>query len=586
MITLLHSGTIRTMTGPDDVAEAIALDGDRIAAVGDLTHVRQEAQRLAAERGEQLREADLAGAAVVPGFIDPHGHLVQYGTMAALADLSEATSIPELQEILAAELRSRAEDPEADPAAPLVGVGYDHNRLAQRRHPTRQELDAVTEQVPVFVLHRSVHLGAASTSALVACGIDAGTADPPGARFGREADGATPSGYIEEMGALAQVARGLASPDAGPGLIPGARQTRREAIARAQRDYLAQGITTAQEGAATPADLEGLRESGAVGDLVLDMVVYPLVAAGGLEVLAAHGTELADYRDHVRLGGAKIILDGSPQGRSAWMSEPYEPEPSEPEPGSDAGDDPGSDVGACSCGYPAMPDDEVDGVVARLLGEGRQVLAHCNGDAAAEQFLRAYELAVARHGTPGDAAPPVMIHAQTVRDDQLDRMAALGMTASFFVGHVHYWGDVHLRNLGTKRGSRISPTRSALDRGVAITLHQDAPVTPPDMRVSLAAATGRTSREGTPIGPEQALTPFEALAAVTCGAAAQYGEHEDKGRLIPGMRADLVVCDRDPGHPDVTPAQLADLRILATVKDGQVVHAVPTAPVALDKEIP
>jgi predicted amidohydrolase YtcJ len=163
-----------------------------------------------------------------------------------------------------------------------------------------------------------------------------------------------------------------------------------------------------------------------------------------------------------------------------------------------------------------------------------------------------------------------MIHAQTVRDDQLDRMPELGMIASFFVGHVWFWGDTHLRNLGPGRGRRISPVRSALDRGVAVTFHQDAPVTDPDMPVSVAAAVTRRSSRGTLVGPEQAVDRYEALRAVTSAAAYQYGEEADKGRIRAGLRADLIVVDRDPltcAHED-----LAGLTVLSTVKDGVEVH--------------
>lgn len=164
-----------------------------------------------------------------------------------------------------------------------------------------------------------------------------------------------------------------------------------------------------------------------------------------------------------------------------------------------------------------------------------------------------------------------MIHAQTVRDDQLDRMPGLGMIASFFSGHVYFWGDTHLRNLGEERARRISPARSALDRGVAITLHQDAPVTDPDMPVSLAASTDRRTSSGRVLGPEQAISRWEALKAVTSGSAFQYGEEDDKGRIAPGLRADLIVVDRNP--LTCADEDLRDLAVLRTVKDGRVVFS-------------
>lgn len=352
-------------------------------------------------------------------------------------------------------------------------------------------LDRVSGTLPVYIAHRSVHMGVGNSALVRLAGVDAATPDPAGGRLGRTPGSDEPDGYVE-----------------------------------------------------------ALVEAGASGRLLIDVVAYPVADHDGPELLAEHADRKRQYRDHLRVGGLKLILDGSPQGRSAWLSEPYE-------------------GGEGHRGHQALPDDVVHRCVRAAAEGSHQLLAHCNGDAAAEQLLDAYEKVLAESGRDEDLRP-VMVHAQTVRDDQLDRMARIGMIPSFFVGHTWFWGDVHLRNLGPVRGRRISPVRSALDRGLPVTLHQDAPVTPPDMRLSLWAAVNRRTRTGRPIGPEQAITPYEALRSITAAAAYQYFEEDTKGVLTVGGRADLVVLDHNP--LTVRPDRLKDLRVELTVKDGAVVH--------------
>ena len=244
------------------------------------------------------------------------------------------------------------------------------------------------------------------------------------------------------------------------------------------------------------------------------------------------------------------MLDGSPQARTAWMRQPYEGETE-------------------YVGYPVRTDEWVRTVLDNCIAAGLQPIAHCNGDAAAQQFLDQWEAAVkaAGHGTE---LRPIMVHAQTVGFDQLDRMAKLGMQPSFFVGHCWFWGDAHLKNFGKERGMRISPMRAALDRGLVPNLHQDCPVTRPEMLHSIWCAVNRITRSGVSIGPEQAVTAEEALRAATWGGAFSYFEEDSKGILTPGAVADLVILDRDPTAVD--PMDIRDIQVLETIKDGKTVY--------------
>lgn len=546
METLYHSGRILTMVDRGDAPEAVLVRDGRIAAVGPLEEARARASA-------GVGEVDLAGRTLMPSFIDSHGHLLQHGMLAALVDLENARSIGEI----VAAFRERLAQREAGDRTPLVGAKYDPQLLVEGRHPTRADLDAVTTEMPVFALHRSMHVAVGNSFLVEGARLTAETPDPEGGRFGRFTDG-TPDGYVEEHPAMAAFAA-LLSPDGGGGLLPAGIADPLQAAELAVADYLRHGITTAQEGAADPATVSGLVSASRAGALGLDVVVYPVVQSG-TTVFDEHAEFADEYVGRLRLGGYKMILDGSPQARSAWMSEPYEPIEGDEEPG---------------CAYPIHTPEEVEAFTRAVAEQGRQLIAHCNGDAAAQLWVETVERIGAEHPALLKARP-VMIHAQTVRDDQLDRMAPLGMIASIFSCHTWFWGDVHLRNFGPERGRRVSPARSALDRGVRVTLHQDTPVTPPDMMLTLWAAVTRISRTGQPVGPEQRISTWEALRAVTCEAAYQYGEEDSKGQIREGMRADLVILSADPLA--TPPKDLRRIGVLETIKDGEVVYRAQASP--------
>ena len=541
METLYHSGRILTMVDQDDAPEAVIVRDGKIAYVGAQGDARAQLSPSAAE-------VDLAGRTLLPAFIDSHGHLLQHGALNALVDLEHATSIAE---IISAFRRRLAQRSPSD-ASPLIGAKYDPNLLAEGRHPTRDDLDQISTTIPVFALHRSMHVAVGNSVLVDGAGLTVQTPDPDGGRFGRAADG-TPDGYVEEHPAMAAFAQVL-DPSGSGGLLPGGAAEPIQAVRLAAEDYLRHGITTAQEGAADPATVSGLVTAARAGGIGLDVVVYPVVQTG-TSVYDANPEFAGDYVGRLRLGGYKMILDGSPQARSAWMSEPYAAIPGDECPG---------------CAYPIHSPEQVEDYVRQVATQGRQLIVHCNGDAAAELWVSTVE----RIGAETPAlleARPVMIHAQTVRDDQLDRMAPLGMIASIFSVHTWFWGDVHLRNFGPERGHRISPARSALDRGVRVTLHQDSPVTPPDMILTIWAAVNRISRTGQQIGPAQRISTWEALRAVTVEAAYQYGEEQSKGLIREGMRADLVILSDDPLN--TASNDLRDLEVLTTIKDGEIVYS-------------
>ena len=458
---LYVGGPILTMDADDRVVEALATDGDRIVAAGSEAELRAWAD----ENG--ARTVDLAGRALLPGFIDAHGHFPGEGVIEVFPNLNSPPIGPAVRiDDVVARLAERAA--ETSPGDWVVGMGYDDSLLEEKRHPTRDDLDRASTEHPIAALHVSGHLAVANSAALAELGIEDGTPDPEGGVIRRDAAGRA-DGVLEET-AMMPLAE-LATPGASEGL----------ALVRAANErYAAQGVTTAQSGATALGLVKLLDWLSWLGQLPLRLVVFPDHAAG--EAIASGEYTPSDWDlDRFRTGAIKLIADGSIQGYTGYLSEPYAVPP---------GDDPGFR------GYPRIPRDDLIEQVADLHAAGLQIAVHGNGDASIDDILDAYEEAQRRH--PREDTRHIIIHAQMARDDQLERMAALGVVPSFFSLHTFYWGDRH-RTLfmGPERAARMSPAASALRHGVRFTIHCDSPVVPMEPLRLVWAAVNRRTRSPT-----------------------------------------------------------------------------------------
>ncbi len=531
---IVFGGPIVTVDDERPEAQALAVRDGVIVQVGDLAE-------MADLRGPETRMLDLAGRTLVPGLIDAHAHVSSLGTLAVGANLlappdGEVHGIDDVVEAL----RGFAAGPHLGLTGWVFGFGYDDALLG--RHPDRDDLDRVSTDLPVIALHQSGHLCAVNSAGLALIDYDASTPDPEGGVIRRRADG-QPNGVLEERAAIEAMMRGLA-----PSTAEGAQYLLTKGFELATSF----GYTTAHCGREMRASHESLVAFAEAGGFDIDVVSYIDYADRDLIESGWHSRE---YRDHYRIGGLKITLDGSPQGRTAWCTQPYLIPPDGQQPG--------------YAGYPAIPDDaEVAGLVDEAFAKGWQVLVHANGDAAADQFLRAIRAATDTHG-PADRRP-VLIHGQFVRTDQLDECAELGVIPSLFPMHTYYWGDWYTQIIGPDRAQRISPTRSALDRMPVITSHSDAPVAMPNLMMILWTTVDRISRTGTEIGPDERLTPLEALKCITLWAAHQHFEADRKGSLTEGKLADLVVLSDNPLTCD--PMAIKDILVLETIKQGRTVY--------------
>jgi predicted amidohydrolase YtcJ len=530
----IYLGTIVTVDGDGRLAEAVAVKDGRILLVGDEGDVL-------AHRGRETAVVDLAGSALLPGFIDPHSHIASHGVMVAgWANVSQPPvgGVESLPDLIAA-LEAHAEHLGAGPGDWIVGYGYDKDGLAERREVTRDDLDAHFPDNPVALIHVSSHGAVLNSKAFERVGIDAGTPTPPGGVIARKPGSQEPAGLLMEVPFFTAM-QALPQPTL---------EAKVSALATAQQHYAANGYTTVQDGASGPGELELLQRAAAERRLFLDVVALPTFQIFP-SLVAQPDVVWGAYRDRLKLGGVKTLLDGSPQGRTAYFIEPMVV--------------PGPAGQSRWRGEPILSQTEVDGIFSLALEHGVQTYTHANGDAAIDMLLTAWESI----GAPTDRRP-VVIHSQFVRPEQLAAYARIGAVPSFFTNHAFFWGDVHVENLGERRAFFLSPLRSASDRGLHFTNHSDYAVTPLDPMFMLWSATERVSRSGVVIGPEERVSIAEALRALTSDAAYQYFEEDEKGSIENGKLADFVILDRNP--LDAPGEELRAIRVLETIKEGETV---------------
>lgn len=532
--TVYFNANVITLVDDAPTASAIAVRGGRILAVGDAKDAKAAAGPHAALR-------DMKGLTMAPGLIDAHGHFASVARVLPLADLQPPPSggVSSIAELLSALRAWRANNPTA---AWIQGVGYDDSLLAERRHPTRDDLDSISKDMPIALTHVSGHLMSCNSACLAESGITAVTEDPKGGVIRRRPGTREPNGVLEEAAIQLVIAK-----------LP--RPTTEQTLAdlRKTQDYYASfGITTIQEGGASQKDVADLRTFASMGDLRLDVVAF--VQHTRLPDLAPDFVASRTYDKHFRVGGIKLTLDGSPQGKTAWLSKPYLVPP--------------EGLPKDYRGYATLDDAQVDRITSAAFARNIQVLMHANGDAAIDQMIGVVSRAEAANG-PGDRRP-VMIHAQTAREDQLDLMNAKGIIPSFFVAHTYFWGDWHRDSVfGEPRATRISPLNSAEARGLRFTVHNDSPVVPPDMMRLLWSAVNRTTRSARTLGPDQRISPLDALKAMTKDAAYQYFEEDQKGSIEAGKLADFAVLSENP--LEVQPDRIKDIQVLETIKEGTTV---------------
>ena len=537
---IYFGGPILTMNDAQPQVQALAVRGELIAAVGDR-------QAIEALRGPATRMVDLQGRTLIPGFVDPHSHLGGVGLQAISANLlpppdGPNASIAQLQKTLREYIKT---SPEVAQLGVVFGFGYDDSQLKEKRHPTRDDLDAVSRKLPIAVIHQSGHFGALNSVALEKAGITAETPNPAGGVIRRKKGSQQPDGVLEENAFFFTLGK----------IMP--RLTQEQSIQwleKAQDLYLQYGYTTVQDGRTDVGSVATSIAAAKAGRLKVDVVSYPDIThlGEGKEDFMKGPYYSRNYSGHFRIGGVKLTLDGSPQGKTAWLTEPYLVPPHGQKKG--------------YRGYGVMPDAKANEYVARAVSNGWQILVHGNGDAAIDQMIGAVRASGSVE--KARAVRPVLIHGQTLRRDQIPQLKELGIFPSLFPMHTFYWGDWHRDSvLGNPRAQNISPTGWVLEQGMRFTSHHDAPVALPSSIRVLDATVNRVTRTGKVLGAEHRVSPWIALQAQTLWSAYQHFEDDRKGSLEAGKLADLVILSNNP--LTMERRKLATLEVLETIKQGR-----------------
>ena len=533
---IIAGGPIVTMDAVRGKPEAVAIRDGKILAVGSKNDIE-------ALRGKKTEQVDLEGRTLLPGFIDGHSHFSMAVKSATWANVSGAPvgNVASIADILV-ELKAQAKRNRAVPGDWIIGYGYDQDTLSEGRHATRDDLDAAFPDNPVIMIHVSFHGAVLNSKAFETIQYDESTPTPEGGVIVRRDGGNEPLGLIMET-AWFSVMHAIPNPDG---------DARFENVKLAQARYASNGITTAQEGLASMEDFSLYKEAAERGDLYLDLVA--LGSPQELPQFVAESAKFADYNGHLKLGGIKIVGDGSPQGKTAFFTEPY------------LTGGPGGEQDWR--GEPIVGQTDMDQLLEAVYGAGLRAFVHANADAEVDVLLNAHK----KHADlAGENARTVIIHSQFMRREQLEDYARYGMVPSFFSNHAFYWGDVHVENLGTERAYFLSPMKTASDLGIHFTNHSDYIVTPLDPLFTVWSAVNRVSRSGQVIGESERITPEQALRAITLDGAWQYLEEDSKGSISEGKLADLVILDANPLTVD--PMAIKDISVLATYKAGKLVYS-------------
>ena len=509
---IFFNGNIITMENKGDSPEAILVENGIIKEVGTLAKIEKKVN--------SVKKIDLHGKTLMSSFIDAHSHITALAKTLSYVSLNECKNIYEIID----KLRRYKEKNKIEKGKWIVGVGYDNNFLNEKRHPEVEELDKLGKENPILITHVSGHMGVFNTKGLEKLEIEE----------------KTKSGYLEESEFIKQTTK-IDRIDI---------KEEKENLKKVQEKYLSYGITTVQDGLTKKEDFELLKEASEEGKLKVDIVSYIDLEANK-EIVEENKEYVKKYKNNLKIGGYKIILDGSPQAKTAYLSKPYEGEEE-------------------YRGKPSKKDYEVDFFVKTAIEEDMQLLSHCNGDSAADQLIESIKKQVKEKGIEAvKEQRPVMIHAQTIRKDQVFNCKEFGITPSFFISHIYYWGDIHIKNLG-KRAYRISPAKEALDNNIIFTFHQDTPVLEPNMLETIDIAVNRKTKNGIILGEDEKIDVYDALKAVTINAAYSYFEEDKKGSIKPGKVADFVILSDNPLTVDKE--KIKDIKILNTWKNGKEVY--------------
>jgi len=490
---------------------------------------------------------DLQGKFMAPGFIDPHSHFGMVSNSMGQVDLNsppvgEVASIDDIM-IKMKNYKSENNIPDGEW---IFGWGYDESQLKEQRHPNKREIDAVLPNNPVYLEHTSGHMGVGNSMALEKMNVTSKTPNPDGGTIEHFPNTKEPTGLLQETAMYPFVGNMMKILEKKQG----------DFFDTTQEYYASNGITTAQDGMTDRNTIKFFQSQADAGNFKID-----LMALGGYTELEINlNDSLIDwktYNNGFKVQGTKIIADGSPQGKTAYFTEPF----LTPVPGCES-----------DCrGLPSLSQETMNDLFILAYKNDNQLFIHGNGDASIDMIIAAHENACKElNQALNKDRRTIVIHSQFVRPDQLETYVKYNMQPSFFTNHAYFWGDVHVENLGEKRAFFLSPIASADRLGLKYTNHSDATVTPIDPLFTIWSAVNRVSRTGEVIGEDEKATPYQALKAITINAAYEFFEEDSKGSISLGKQADFVILDKNPLTVD--PLKIKDIKVVETIKDGKSVY--------------
>ncbi len=532
-------GDIVTINDKQPTAEALAVKNGKIIAVGDRKSIEGE------HKGDASKVVDIAGKTLLPSFIDAHSHYINSLLVANQAQVYAPPSGPgkDVASIVA-EIKKFAVDHKIPKGELIRAYGYDDTVMPNGRLLNRDDLDAAFPDNPVRVEHVSMHGVVLNSLALKKYGYSAETVTPPGGVIVRKEGTNEPYGLIMESAFIPVTEQSE----------PMSPEEEIEATKAGQLLYAQAGITTAHEGATQLANFETMKRATDAGANIIDVIAYPFITDLDKILAESPVSEWGKYDKRFKVGGVKITIDGSPQGRTAFFTTPY------------LTGGPGGEKNWT--GELTFPADMVNQMVKKVYDLGVPLNLHANGDAAIDTFFKAHEFAAAGDLTKDRNV--TMIHAQFTRKDQIPKYVEYKIRPSFYTLHTYYFAEAHIANRGKEQAMYISPMRAAIDAGLHPSNHTDFVVAPLDQMFMLWSAVNRISRGGTEIGLDQRVTPLEGLKTMTIWPAEQYGEQASKGSLEAGKLADLVILDKNPLKVD--PMAIKDIKVVETIKEGKTIY--------------
>lgn len=526
--TLFVNGTVVTMNPVHPEADAVLVRSDRVVAVGQASDLGELA-------APGARIVDLAGQTLLPGFNEAHNHMLHYGRALGQVDCRPpgCGTIAELQR------RVGERAAETPGGAWVLGRGYDDQSLAEQRHPTRYDLDAVAPDHPVVITNASGHLCVANTRALGLAGITGSTEPPEGGGIVHDASG-------DPTGLLLETAQELVTR-----LIPEPTEDELvEALGRCAERYLAAGITSSAD-ASVHLNTQFRAFQRAAERGINPLRTTLMLRENLLPHLAELGIRTGFGNDRLRCGPVKLFIDGSLIGRTAAVTKPFlhDPDPN-------------------NLGLTMMSKEVFQGYVSQAHEAGWQIAVHAIGDRGIEMVLDAYEKAIAAH--PRADHRHRIEHCGILRPDLIGRIAQMGVVVVTQPIFITEYGDSFIRHLGEERAALTYPFWSLLNAGIPMVFSSDCPVSAYEPLKSIEVSITERTGSGAEYAPAEAITVNEALHAYTvAGAFATFQEHE-KGSIAPGMLADFVVLARDPRT--CPPAEIATIPVAMTWIGGELMY--------------